>query len=197
MALVLSSAPTTEPITVQEVKDHSRISVSADDATIQRYIKFARTQLENALGSAFVTQTWTLYLDTFPASEFLLPRAPLQSVTSIKYTDEDSNQSAVSSDDYLVDSDSKPGRVTLKSGKAWPATTLQENNAIEIIFVAGYGARSAVPEPIRQALLLMVADAHEYRESVLVEPGLTRIDMGNPIHLVQNYNMKTRGRALT
>jgi len=42
-----------------------------------------------------------------------------------------------------------------RSGQSWPAT-FRRADAVSIIFTAGYGAAAGVPEPIRQAILLIV-----------------------------------------
>jgi len=62
----------------------------------------------------------------------------LQSVTSVKYTDSDGDQSTLSTDDYIVDNDSEPGRIVLGYGTVWPTATLYPSNPIEIQFLCGY-----------------------------------------------------------
>ena len=113
-------------------------------------------------------------LDDLPAGVFRLPKPPLASVTSIKYTDEDAVEATFSSSNYLVDTDTEPGRVLLKNGVSWPAVTLKEAGAVRVRYVAGYGAAgSNVPQAIRQAILLVIGSLYENREDVLVAQGVT------------------------
>lgn len=192
MPLSLSSAPAVEPISVTGVKDHSRISITADDALLATYITAARQYVETRLSTALITQTWILYRDYFPGSEFRLPRAPLQSVTSIKYTDEDGTESTYDSSNYQVDAVSKPGRVALASSASWPSVTLREMNGFYVTYVAGYGSGpSNVPGPIKQALFLLVADMYEFRENSIVEQGVTIEQLPFGIRsLLSSYNMR-------
>ena len=174
MTLKLITAPATEPVSASEAKSHLRVDTTADDTLIGTLITAARQHVENHLRRALITQTWELVMDAFPAGDVIrLPRPPLVSVTSIKYTDEDGNESTFSSAAYVVDTDSTKGRVVLKSGETWPSDTLAAANGVRVRYVAGYGEASAVPRPIRQAILLLIGTLYENRESVLVAQGVT------------------------
>ena len=174
MAFELVTAATKEPVLVEEAKNHLRVDIAEDDDLIDGYITTARQDMEEKYGVAFVTQTWDLYLDAFPGgSELAIGKWPLASVTSIKYTDEDGNESTYSSDDYLVDAVSQPGKVVLKSSSSWPSDTLQEVNAVVVRFVAGFGDATDVPRPVRQAVLLLVGDMYENRENTIIAQGVT------------------------
>ena len=152
MALKLITAPAAEaePVTTAEAKAHLRVDTTADDTYIGTLITVARQNVEAHLRRALIHQTWELVLDEWPGRVVVLPKPPLASVTSIKYTDRSAVESTVSSGSYLVDTDTEPGRVVLKSGETWPAVVLREASAVRIRFVAGYGAaRSSVQQAIR------------------------------------------------
>jgi uncharacterized phiE125 gp8 family phage protein len=174
MTLKLITAPATEPVTASEAKSHLRVDTTADDTLIGTLITAARQHVENHLRRALITQTWELVMDAFPAGDVIrLPRPPLVSVTSIKYTDVAGSESTFSSAAYVVDTDSTKGRVVLKSGESWPSDTLAAANGVRVRYVAGYGSAAAVPNPIRQAVLLLIGTLYENRESVLVAQGVT------------------------
>ena len=174
MALKLITAPATEPVSTSEAKSHLRVDTTADDTLIGTLITAARQHVENHLRRALITQTWELVMDAFPAGDVIrLPRPPLVSVTSIKYTDVAGSESTFSSAAYVVDTDSTKGRVVLKSGESWPSDTLAAANGVRVRYVAGYGSAAAVPNPIRQAILLLIGTLYENRESVLVAQGVT------------------------
>ncbi len=64
---------------------------------------------------------------------------------------------------FDVDVYSTPGRMTLKSGKAWPIA-LRANNAIEVIYLAGYGADgTTVPATIKRAVRALASALYENR----------------------------------
>lgn len=129
----LVSPPTVEPVTVAEAKLFARIDTTADDAIVNELIGAARKRCEEWRGRAFLTQTWQLFLDTFPhldqgifrdpaftpigaqyrsgyASSYgwhqppiLLPRAPVLSVTSVVYTPFGGVPTTLDPSKYVVD----------------------------------------------------------------------------------------------
>ena len=174
MALRLVTAPVHEPLFLEvDVKPHLRVDYADDDDYLEGLVRAARVYVEEtALSSALVSQTWELVLDGWPSPPLELPKPPLQSVTSITYTDIDGNSAVYDANSYLVDVDSWPGRLVLKDGQSWPSARLREIGGVVIRFVAGYGdVVEAVPSPIRQAMLLMIGDWYENRENAPLIPG--------------------------
>jgi uncharacterized phiE125 gp8 family phage protein len=168
MNLVIVTPPTEEPVSLANAKLQMRVDHTADDTLIGIIIAAAREQCEEISRRAFVTQTLRLSLDAWPCEEnyISLPRPPLQSVTSVKYTDWNGAEYTLSaSTDYLVDIDSEPGRVVLRSGAAWPGAVLCSAGAIKIIYVAGFGAATAVPKKYQQAVQILAAHFYENRET--------------------------------
>ena len=178
MVLKLLTPPATEPITLEETKSYLKVMGTTDDVLISQIISALRKTCEGWTGRALVTQTWTLWRDTFPhrgkdrlphdgyfelpvefADEaqrvIVIPRPPLQSVTFLK-TYNTSNQATVfDSNQYFIDTASEPGRVVLNSAAAWPSG-LRPANSVEIEFIAGYGDASAVPGALKQGILIWI-----------------------------------------
>lgn len=158
-------APLVEPISLTEVKDYLRIDGNDSDSTLSPLIISAREYCEDYQNRALITQTWELTLDSFPDNLIRVPRPPLQSVVSIKYKDELGIEATISSSDYIVDTDSEPGRIVLAAGKTWPSLTLQPINGVKIRYVAGYGDNAAdVPQKTKDAMLMYIANRHENPE---------------------------------
>jgi len=177
MGLKLQTAPANEPLDLEaDVKPHLRIDFADDDGYISLLVSAVRKHVEDGeLASALITQTWDLTLDNFPTMPFELPRPPLQSVTSITYTDVDGNSDTVASSVYLAETTSWPGRIVFKQSQSWPSVVLKEAGGVVIRFVAGYGDDiDDVPEPIRLALLLAIGDFYENRENSPLIPGITQ-----------------------
>lgn len=165
--------PSGDVVRLAETKSSIRVDITADDAEVQRIINEAVSDLEAATGRAFLTQTWRLRLDRFPIGkggltgheswgEIAMKICPVQSVTSITYLDSTGTLQTLSTDVYQVDIDSEPGRITLKSGQAWPST-LYQSGAITVLFVAGYGTASDVPDDIKRAIKLRVGHWYNFR----------------------------------
>lgn len=172
MALVLTSGPALEPVTVAEAKAHLRIDDDAEDILVSSLILTSRLHIEAALSIALITQSWRLLLDRWPKRiEVGIPLKPLQTIDAIRVRDADGNAEVVPPADYMFDTASLPPRL-VQTGSGWPMAG-QAINGIEIDFTAGYGAQASdVPEPIRQALLLLAAHWYEHRDpSELGSPG--------------------------
>lgn len=167
MRLTLNTAPTSEPVAVEDLQAHSVIATGTDDDLISDMIATAREQIEDETGRALMTQTWVLKLDGFPDEDVIyMPRPPLASVTSIAYVDTNGDSQTWSSAEYDVDISSKvrKGRITPAYGYSWPSTR-DEMGSVTITYVAGYGAASAVPRQLKQALMLLVGAMYEHREA--------------------------------
>ena len=163
MSLTLVTPPAAEPVTLSEAKAHLKVDTAADDALITSLIVAARARAEWHTGRALVTQSWTLWLDAWPQSGLVeIPLPPLQSVTQVRVYAPDDTPSVLDASSYQLDASSAPARLTGKINFA-PPTNLRAVNAVEIAFTAGYGAASTVPQPVKQAILQIVADLYANR----------------------------------
>ena len=169
-ALTVVTEPETEPVLVNDLKSHLRIDDLADeDPDLGGYISAAREHVEGAARRALVTQTLKLSLDGWPEDdEIVLPRPPLQSVTTLEYLDEGGSPTTWPSSNYIVDTDSQPGRIVLAANVDWPSVTLYPVNPVQITYVAGYGTAGSVPKKYVQAIKLLAGHWHENREATLV-----------------------------
>jgi uncharacterized phiE125 gp8 family phage protein len=164
----LVAAPASLPVSVDEAKKQARIYHDDDNSEVERIVYAATASVEQYLQRKLITQTWKMFLDSWPLQIKLL-FGDLQSVTHVKYTDSDEVQSTVDSSTYSVDTDSVPGRVVLLNEETWPTDTLSLNNPIEVQFVTGYGdASTDVPQDIRHAILLLFSYLYTYREDVVL-----------------------------
>jgi len=166
--------PTSEPVTVAEVKEQARISHSDEDALIARYIKLGREEAELFARRQFMLATWALILDDLPSddSPIALPYPPLAGVTSIVYLDSDGVSQTMVVSEYRVDTSSEPGRVSPAYGTSWPAT-YDVTGAITITYTAGAATAAAVLERYKQAVLLLAVEMFETREPMKVEANST------------------------
>jgi uncharacterized phiE125 gp8 family phage protein len=132
----------------------------------------AREYVQNITGRSLITQTHTAFLVRFERIVELLPN--LQSVAEIRYIDLDGAQQVLANTEYVVDKTGLIGTVFPAYDKAWPATRLQIS-AIEIDFICGYGDAAAVPQAIKQAMLLLVD--HWYKNRGATASGSEAVDI--------------------
>ena len=155
MGLKVITPPTTEPVTLTEAKQYLRVDGTADDALITSLIKQAREWCEDYQGKRYITQTLELVLDAFPNVDIEFKAcSPVQSITTIKYTDKDNVETTLAATEYILDNDSFVNKTVLGYNKQWPTATLKPVNAVRIRFVAGYGVAAAVPESVKWAMAL-------------------------------------------
>jgi len=163
------TVPPNEGLTVisqEEARQQIRLGPNDGslDADVMRLVRAATEVVEETTWRALITQTWRLTLDQFPC-RIVLPRPPLQSVTSLQYVDENGALQTLGSTKYLVTLDAEPGRIEPAYNEVWPTTRCQQD-AVRVTYVAGYGAAASdVPQGIRQAILLILADWFRNREA--------------------------------
>lgn len=163
MILQHVSGPALEPLRLDDIKLFLRLDQDDDDGLLASLIKAAREVLEEQTAQAFIQQSWRLYLDAWPKDGTIpVARTPLRAVTAIRTYDQDGNETLLSPTSYLVDGLSRPARIRMRE-KPQAGRAL---NGIEIDFTVGYGSdETAVPEPLRQAMRLLVAHWYEHRIS--------------------------------
>lgn len=174
MTLVLTSGPAAEPVTVAEAKAHLRIDGTAEDILIASLIVTSRLHVEAALGLALIRQGWRLTLDRWPQEELRFPLRPIQSITSVTVRAADGTPTTVASENYLLDGQALKPRLIARDGR-WPAPGLAANG-IEVEFAAGIGDEADdIPQPIRHAILMLVAHWYEHRDPLEIGSAATAI----------------------
>lgn len=175
MALVLIAGPGAEPLTLDEVKMHLRVDGNTEDALITSLILTSRLHIEAALGLALMTQSWKLVLDAWPADGLVpLPIAPVAAVTETRILAADGTPDTLPPGSFILDSSRRPARLAPSEGQ-WPPPG-RRYAGIEIDLTAGFGtAPDDVPQPIRQALLLLIAHWYEHRDPVEIGAPATAV----------------------
>lgn len=192
MANQLITPPAREAITLDVAKHHLRVTHTDDDALISELIPAARRFAEGYTRRAFITQTWNLLLDGFPAI-IRVPMPPLQAVASINYVDAAGVSQLLDAADYQVDAITEPARIALRFGETWPQT-YDELNVVTVQFTAGYGDNVGdVPATIRSAMLMHIAHMYEHRESTVAGVIVTKVPFAteyllDPYRVMQEVN---------
>ena len=165
MAIRVTIAPTEEPVTLQEVKEHCRIDLNDDDLLLTGLIRAARDYCESFTGRAFVNRVLRYSLNEWPSGGIYLPRPPTIEVLSVEYRLEDA---ALPYTDFLdFDIDTTGVFAKIVPDDTWPDGDLHPSNAINIEFTAGYDGAANVPEIFKSAIKLCVGSWYENREGVL------------------------------
>lgn len=161
--IVVKTLPSGFASNIVEVKGLLDIAAddSKDDSLIRFLMEAADKRFEQSTNRRLLQQTWLAYYNDWPYADendrMEIPFPPLQSVTTVKYTDAAGAQWTYDPLRYNVDTEGAPGGIVLNYFSSWPNASLKTVNPIEIEFVCGYGSQtSAVPPDIRMALAMMV-----------------------------------------
>lgn len=171
MSLEVVTPPAAEPLTLAEAKAYLRVDHDAEDALIADLIAdliaAARGLVEDYLQRCLITRRLIERLDRWGerlrCGAFVLKRPDVQTIHAIKTYGADGTAQIFNPGLWRLDSASTPSRILLNSGGfPIPGRTRQ---GIEIDFSAGFGAAPEnIPPPIRNALLILLADRYERRE---------------------------------
>jgi uncharacterized phiE125 gp8 family phage protein len=143
------TAPTAEIITLTEAKNYLRVDYSEDDVLIQDLIDTARIRLEQYAGVAMTPRT--LKAVAF-VNEFIeLPYTPTNNITKVEY---------LSGTDWI---EMVAGNYFVLGDTYKKVYMVGVNNSeFRFTYTCGY---ATPPESMKTAVLKLVSDLYEYRES--------------------------------
>ena len=170
------SAPLFEPVSINEVYDHTTTDVE-NKTYLELLIPRARKRFEQRTGRLLVQQTWQIALPKF-ANSIVLPYAPLQSINFIKYIDNLGQLITIPASDYRIVDHGLTATITPKLGGSWPSVGFKVSDAVQIECVFGHaplnGTNTAIDtdniidvyqyEIAKQAILILIADWFANRE---------------------------------
>ena len=158
MAYVMVQGPAVEPVSLAEARAHLRVGIADDDALISSLIIAARRVAEARTGLCFISQRWQAFRDGWPPDGVIpLGQWPVRVVEELAVYGEDDQKAVIDPAHYVVDFTSRPARLLLRGSRQWPRPG-RMINGIGLRVEAGYGTAAAdVPQPLREAVLLLVA----------------------------------------
>ncbi len=195
---VLVTAPTVEPISIDEAKTHLNVSGTSKDLYIGTLVTTARRQIEGYLHRALITQSWKVYYDCWH-HELLIPFGKLQlagaspgpaSPVVKYYNDLGVLTTLTESTYYWVVNSTDPARIVRKYDVSYPILQYGRPDAIEIAFTAGYDdTGAAVPEDIKHAMKLLITNYFEQRGDIVIGASVAKIPsyITDLIHVYKLY----------
>jgi uncharacterized phiE125 gp8 family phage protein len=170
MSAILLTAPAIEPVSLDEARAFLRVEHHDDDEVIAALAAGARIHVEAATRRALITQNWRISRDAWPDDGRLEIRpGPLQSLGAACVYDLENMAHDVDLQAFVPDLGAS---ALVFAPWAVPAPG-RPNAGIALDVVVGYGdAAIDVPEPLRQAIRLLIA--HWYDNRGVVAPGTTQ-----------------------
>ncbi len=179
MTLRITTPPSETPVSLAECKTQMKIDadLTAEDTLITALIEAAVVFAQRRLRRQLCAATGIMLLPRFPADGLIVVDSPpLSGITSIVYLDSAGDQQTLATDQYTVDTSSRPGRILRPYGVAWPAT-YTAHNAVTITADVGYGAAADVPQDYRLAIKYLVAHWHATREPMITGTIVSNVPM--------------------
>lgn len=178
-SLTTVTAPATAPVTVAAAKAQCRVDWADEDDLFTDWVDAATLLAERETGRRFVTQTlkltlpgWTdayrewpgglagVQLTSLLAADLggaiCLPVEPVQSVSTVKYYAADGTLTTLAGTEWQTWLAYSPPLLAPAPAKSWPGLQSGKFGAVEVTFVAGYGAADAVPAAAKNLILLTV-----------------------------------------
>ena len=162
MKLIQTVAPSSEPLTLAEMKSFLRVLHGEDDVLITSYITAAREKAESIMNRQLIEAEFTLYLDATRGS-ITLPRPPFVELVSVQAYDGSTWNDVT---EYDLDDKIVPAVLHVSS---WP-TVSSDKNSIKVVYRSGYADVSKVPDSIKAWLRIEVEMMYdEERQRVNVD----------------------------
>ncbi|MDR1266895.1 MAG: head-tail connector protein [Holosporales bacterium] len=170
-------------ISIEEAKTYLRVDTDAENDLITRLIAASTEALEMITGRSFLQKTYQYithvtpetssfpYFKNFPSVlQIPLPRPPMQRIVSVTLKTQLQDQE-IPPENYKTFESHGPTQLTVTlPGSLCPA---QDPMALLISFIAGWSETAqGVPEPLRLATLMLIADAYEKRDGYSAQGGL-------------------------
>lgn len=174
MKIVVS--PAALPVSVDEVKEYLRIDIDEEEDLLESLIVAAVAYVEEYTNRALITQTWDELLKVFPVKNYYqIPKTPFVSLEAAEYMGEGDTTYTDFTDILTVDTYND--RVYLNYSETWPCYILEPGGGVRFEWTCGYAddgtydaseTGAGIPEPIKQAIKLLVAHWYENREPILI-----------------------------
>lgn len=189
---IVPPAPTTEPVSVTEFKQHIRTNTTAEDTLLAGFIAAAREQFEFMTdGRICASTTFREHFLTwgkrmYPGRHYYWPgylelgRAPVTEVVSVKYLDTDGVEQTLTG--WEADFTGTPAIVYLPD-KDYPAYSTTTYRPITVEYEAGF---TTVPQDVKLGITLLAAYFFMQRESHSTED-IKDVPLGFT-HLCRKYN---------
>ena len=166
--LIKTTQPSSEPISLPEARLHLRLDAFGsppshpDDSLVETLISAARESAEQYTGVTISQADYEVKND-ITNDQLSLQTYPVTAIASVTYEDGDGTTQTVDPDDYSLDNFQRPARLIF--------TGNVPNRVMTVKFTAGYtDGQSPNPYPtpagVKAAILLMLGNLYENRESV-------------------------------
>lgn len=161
----ITTPPTSEPITLEQAKEHCQVEGDEYDDVLNAYIAAARAAVESLTGMQMLTATYQVGFAKFPRGNLgrlHLPRRPATAVTSVTYYDTNNTQQTLSTSLWDLVTATPRSYLIPAWQQTWPEVRDQPGaENVTVTFTAGYSAAASVPKEIINATKMLIRDLYD------------------------------------
>jgi len=152
--------PASYIITLDEARNHLQITHDEDNAMIDQLIATAQEYIEQTTRVLLTARNVTILSESL-SEEIDLPFYPANSITSIKYYDENNTQQTMAASNYVLYS-TRPAKIKLNS----VPNLYDRPDAAQVIVNCGYSNSGDVPMNLKHGVKLLLTALYENRSEI-------------------------------
>ena len=159
--LTRTSSPSGLAVSLQEAKNHLRVSGNSQDDEITLLIEASTEKLERDINRGIISATWQQAMSCFPSEAGMinLMMGMDTAVSSITYVDSDGVTQTLDSSLWSY-SNARSG-IFSEDSDGWPEVSLEtKSDKVFINFTCGVADSDCVPRLMKQAILLETGRAY-------------------------------------
>jgi len=168
MGLTLVTDITSDPVSLDEVKDHLRLDIDEDDAYVSGCISAARQWVEGQTKRSLMPATYDYKIDygwPWARGDYRieLPLSPVTAVSSVKYIDDQGAEQTLASSQYTAVLRKYHSFIVPAYNVALPVIR-NVPEAITVRFTVGDA--DEIPQPLHRAVMVLAGAFYEDREGM-------------------------------
>lgn len=157
---VITTPPAEDPLDLADIKTFLRIGHDGEDDFLATLMPAAVARLEQISGLVLVSRTYTVTLFEWPKTirehGLSLWPAPIANLDSVNVVQADNTRTDHTERFRINDTD-----LSLKPWYTLPY--IPRDGYLELVFTAGFGSANDVPDDLKQAVRLLVAQGYAVR----------------------------------
>ena len=164
MAIKDINLPALEPVTLDYAKVFLRVDNDDEDGLITDLIRAARLRVEGLINSALISRARRFTSPKIKSKGIFINSGNITQITAVRLLSGEA-VTEVSLSALTINLRCQPPVVSVKERSSFQSYA-PETDTLEIDFTSGFGEHEAdIPMPLRQAVLLLLAQSYEYRGS--------------------------------
>ena len=169
MAITDINPPALEPVTLEYAKVFLRVDNTDEDPLILDLIRAARERVEGLINSALISRARRFSTAKIKSKSVFLNTGNISEINSVRLL-ANNTAAEIPLPNLAINLRCQPPVVSVSEGASFHSYAA-EADTLEIDFISGFGpSADDIPMPLRQAVLLLLAQSYEYRAEGAAPP---------------------------